>query len=273
LKARRGKFGRRESGGSAQSARGGKARVAQRGPHTAPSPAAVRGSGSGALRRSSAAGGAAAVKPGALVEGTVSANRAGYGFLRVEGFKDSVFLPPPQMRGVMHGDRVRVKVARDASDRWSGVVDQVLERGVSAFLGTVEVQGRSASVSAADRRLQLRCVVAPQDLHGARGGDWVIAKVTRHAGSASAAEAVVVKRLDPCRPVELATESAIARFDLPYEFPSAARAGDRIVAIGAQPVKDLNGYMAVIAKHKPGTPVEVTLVRNGVKKKIKVVPE
>ncbi|HSY04488.1 MAG TPA: ribonuclease R [Steroidobacteraceae bacterium] len=162
------------------------------------------------------------MKPGALVEGTVSANRAGYGFLRVEGFKDSVFLPPPQMRGVMHGDRVRVKVARDASDRWSGVVDQVLERGVSAFLGTVEVQGRSASVSAADRRLQLRCVVAPQDLHGARSGDWVIAKVTRHAGSASAAEAVVVKRLDPCRPVELATESAIARFDLPYEFPSAA---------------------------------------------------
>ena len=153
----------------------------------------------------------------------MSANRAGYGFLRVEGFKDSVFLPPPQMRGVMHGDRVRVKVARDATDRWSGVVDQVLERGVHAFLGTVEVAGRSAWVSAADRRLQLRCVVAPQDLNGARSGDWVIARVTQHAGSASAAaQAVIVKRLDPCRPVELATESAIARFDLPYEFPAAA---------------------------------------------------
>jgi ribonuclease R len=162
------------------------------------------------------------VKPGALVEGTVSANRAGYGFLRVEGFKDSVFLPPPQMRGVMHGDRVRVKVARDATDRWSGVVDQVLERGVHAFLGTVEVSGRSAWVSAADRRLQLRCAVAPQDLNGARSGDWVIARVTQHAGSASAAQAVIVKRLDPCRPVELATESAIARFDLPYEFAAAA---------------------------------------------------
>jgi len=162
------------------------------------------------------------VKPGALVEGTVSANRAGYGFLRVEGFKDSVFLAPPQMRGVMHGDRVRVKVARDATDRWSGVVDEVLERGVHAFLGTVEVAGRSAWVSAADRRLQLRCVVAPQDLNGARSGDWVIARVTQHAGSASAAQAVIVKRLDPCRPVELATESAIARFDLPYEFAAAA---------------------------------------------------
>jgi len=157
-----------------------------------------------------------------VVEGTVSANRAGYGFLRVEGFKESVFLPPPEMRGVMHGDRLRVKVSRDASDRWSGAVQQVLERGVSAFLGTVEVQGRSAWVNAADRRLQLRCAVAPQDLHGAHNGDWVIARITRHAGSASSAQAVIGKRLDPDRPVELATESAIARFDLPHEFPATA---------------------------------------------------
>jgi len=156
------------------------------------------------------------------VEGTVSANRAGYGFLRVEGFRESVFLPPPEMRGVMHGDRLRVKVARDASDRWSGTVEQVLERGVSTFLGTVEVVGRSAWVNAADRRLQLRTQVPPQKLNGARNGDWVIARITRHAGSASAAEAVIEKRLDPDRPVELATESAIARFDLPHEFPAAA---------------------------------------------------
>jgi len=152
----------------------------------------------------------------------VSANRAGYGFLRVEGLKDSVFLPPPEMRGVMHGDRLRVRVTRDSSGRWSGVLEQVLERGVSSFLGTVEVQGRGAWVNAADRRLQLRCAVAPADLHGAQAGDWVIARITRHAGSASVAQAAIVKRLDPDRPVELGTESAIARFDLPHEFPAAA---------------------------------------------------
>jgi ribonuclease R len=162
------------------------------------------------------------VQPGSVVEGTVSANRAGYGFVRVAGFKESVFLPPPEMRGVMHGDRVRVKVARDATDRWSGVLQQVLERGVTAFLGTVEISGRSAWVNAADRRLQLRCVVAPADLGGARAGDWVIAKIMRHAGAASAATAMITRRLDPDRPVELATESAIARFDLPHEFPAVA---------------------------------------------------
>jgi ribonuclease R len=162
------------------------------------------------------------VKPGSIVEGTVSAHRAGYGFVRVEGFKDSVFLPPPQMRGVMHGDRLRVRVSRDATARWSGSVEQVLERGVTAFLGTVQFEGRSAWVSAADRRLQLRCAVGHADLHGARDGDWVIARITRHAGAASHAHGVIEKRLDPDRPVELATESAIARYDLPHEFPGGA---------------------------------------------------
>jgi ribonuclease R len=163
-------------------------------------------------------------RPGSTVEGTVSANRAGYGFLRVEGMKDSVFISPPEMRGVMHGDRLRVRLSRDASDRWSGSVEQVVERSVSAFLGTVEIAGRSGWVNAADRRLQLHCSLAHGDLNGVRTGDWVIARITKHATETAPAQARIEKRLDPDRPVELATESAIARFDLPHEFsPNALR--------------------------------------------------
>ena len=163
-----------------------------------------------------------AARRGSVVEGVVSANRAGYGFLRVDGMKESVFIPPGEMRGVMHGDRLKVKLDQDSTDRWLGSVERIVSRGVNAFLATVELQGRQAWVNAADRRLQLHCAVSHGDLHGARSGDWVIARITRHANSVSPAEAVIVKRLDPDRPVELATESAIARFDLPHEFSSAA---------------------------------------------------
>jgi ribonuclease R len=159
---------------------------------------------------------------GSLVEGVVSANRAGYGFLRVDGMKDSVFIPPKEMNGVMHGDRLKVKLAQDSSDRWLGTVEQVVSRGVKEFLGTVDVQGRTAWVNAADRRLQLHCAVSYGDLNGAKSRDWVIARITKHANSIAPAQAVVVKRLDPDRPVELATESAVARYDLPHEFSSAA---------------------------------------------------
>ena len=158
----------------------------------------------------------------AIVEGVVSANRGGFGFVRVAGRSEDVFLPPREMRGLMHGDRVRVRINRDASNRWSGEVREVLDRGVTSFLGIVEQEGRSLWVSAADRRLQLRCTVAPADLAGAKKGDWVIARIRRYATSTAPAHAVIEKLLDPAHAVELGTETAVARFNLPHEFPAAA---------------------------------------------------
>ena len=136
--------------------------------------------------------------------------------------KDNVFLSPPEMRGVMHGDRVRISVSRDDRGRFSGEVKEVVSRGVTAFLGAIEIQGRAAWVTAIDRRMSLRAAVSPDSLNGARNGDWVIARIVRHAGSASVAEARIEKRLDPDRPVELATDVAVAKFELPHEFPAAA---------------------------------------------------
>jgi ribonuclease R len=246
LSARRTKFGRpdHKAGGqthnkkkvhspgqSGDSAKAGSARPHRKG-HSASAPA-TRGSGHQATRTAIRGGGSAktdatqntiGARPGSTVEGTVSANRAGYGFLRVDGLKDSVFIPPGEMRGVMHGDKLRVRLARDASNRWLGEVEKVVERGVNAFLGTVEVQGRSAWVTATDRRLQLNCTLNLNELNGARSGDWVIARITRHATDTSPPQARIEKRLDPDRPVDLATEAAIARFDLPHEFsPEALR--------------------------------------------------
>jgi len=213
LTPRRGKFGRRDRAPAAQ-------------PKRAPSRTQKTPAGHAGKRSKISL-------DGQIVEGTVTANRGGFGFLRVPGQTEDVFLPPSQMRGLLHGDRVRVGVSSDGSGRWTGEVQAVLDRGVTAFLGTVEQEGRGAWVSAADRRLQLRCSVAPADLAGARNGDWVIARIRRYASSTAPAQAVIEKRLDPVRPVELGTEAAIARFDLPHEFtPAALREaheyGDRV---------------------------------------------
>jgi ribonuclease R len=192
-------------------------------------------SAGGEPKREARGGTALKYRSGDSAEGIVSANRAGYGFVRIEGLKDSVFLPPGQMRGVMHGDRVRVRLAKDATNRWLGEVEAIVDRGVKAFLGTVEIQGRQAAIIAADRRLQLRCIASLNELEGARDGDWVIASIVRHASATSPPVARVARRLDPERPVEMATESAIARFDLPSDFPPAVTAeadayGDQVDA-------------------------------------------
>ncbi|MGH8256216.1 MAG: ribonuclease R family protein, partial [Steroidobacteraceae bacterium] len=163
-------------------------------------------------------------------EGTLSANRAGYGFVRTDALTESIFLPPREMRGLMHGDRVRVEVHGDEQGRYFGQVLAVLERGVEAFLGTIE-QGQGLIVRAADQRLGFACRVVGDGTAGGdsgatalrvRPGDWVIARMLRYPQDGELGEARIERLLDPERPVEMASEAAIARFGLPVEFPPEA---------------------------------------------------
>src|SRR5215469_7633031 len=157
LKSRRTRFGRRDRRATSETrgnrkSRGKTSQSGRGSPRAERSNTQSAGNGAGlGARSASHRRSSARLTSGGTAEGTVSAHRAGYGFVRVEGAKESVFLPPRQMRGLMHGDRVRVSLARDASDRWLGEVEEVLGRGVSAFLGTVEITGRQAWVNAADR--------------------------------------------------------------------------------------------------------------------------
>ncbi|HEY4880546.1 MAG TPA: ribonuclease R [Steroidobacteraceae bacterium] len=154
-------------------------------------------------------------------EGLLSANRNGYGFVRTEALAESVFLPPPEMKGLMHGDRVRIEVRSDGQGRYSGQVLGVVERGVQAFLGTLESASRGLTVRAADQRLALSCAVTENPLD-ARAGDWVIARVLKYPKDSQPGEARIEQRLDPERPVQMATEAAIARFGLPVDFTASA---------------------------------------------------
>ena len=156
------------------------------------------------------------------MEGVVSAHRSGFGFVKVEGQEDSVFLPPPEMTVLTSGDRVRVRVQRGRDGRLSGEMEKILSRGVTAFLGTVEAAGRTLFVHSVDRRLSLRCLVPSEKLAGARAGDWVIARITRYPDAKRTAMAEVLRKLDLERPREMATETAIARYSLPVEFGAAA---------------------------------------------------
>ncbi|MFI4914159.1 MAG: ribonuclease R [Steroidobacterales bacterium] len=155
-------------------------------------------------------------------EGIVSANRAGFGFVRTDAVAESVFLPPGQMQGLMHGDRVRIEIRGDGQGRFVGRVLEVLDRGVQAFLGTIERQGKGLSVRSADQRLALLCSLNEEGAPPVRPGDWVIARVLRYPQPGAEGQARVEQRLDPEKPVQLATEAAIARFGLPVEFPAMA---------------------------------------------------
>jgi ribonuclease R len=188
-----------------------------------------------------------------IAEGIVSPHRSGFGFARVAGLEASVFLPPREMSGLVQGDRVSLELHKDDQDRWVGTVTGIIERGLAAYLGVVERQGKDLWVRAADRRLGLLCRLgnaAAGTSQPAQPGDWVIADIHRYPNAAEPGEARVRTVLDPERPVQLATEAAIARYGLATEFSAetlreAARWGTAVDPAESAKRIDLRGLPLV----------------------------
>ncbi|WCF13246.1 hypothetical protein N4G58_04860 [Edwardsiella piscicida] len=70
------------------------------------------------------------------VEGVVKGTDKGFGFLEVDAQK-SYFIPPPQMKKVMHGDRVRAAVQVD-KEREIAEPEELLEPFLTRFVGRIQ---------------------------------------------------------------------------------------------------------------------------------------
>ncbi len=94
----------------------------------------------------------------------------------------------------------------------------MLARGVSAFLATVE--GRAGRTTCIRSIAGWRCAARCPRMTSARRARRRLGHRAHHPlpGCAARRHGRVERRLDPDRPLELASESAIARYSLPIEF-------------------------------------------------------
>ena len=157
-----------------------------------------------------------------LVTGKVHAHPDGYGFLLPED-KDAedVYLSRREMRRVMHGDKVMVRLDRKLRGGTEAHIVQVLERGQKRLLGTYsEIDGKAYLIPMDPRvggAIPLKQRVARPDQ-----GKVVAAEISRYGTAMSPPEAVVVKIMgDPDDP-EVQAQSIIFRFGLSASFPPEA---------------------------------------------------
>ncbi len=157
-----------------------------------------------------------------LVPGTVIANPEGFGFLRPEsGVGDDLFLPPFEMRKVMHGDRVLGSVTGvDRRGRREGVIVEVLERRVTRLIGRFALESGISFVVPDDRRIQ-RNVQVPSDARlDARDGQLVVCEIVTPPDSHRPPIGRVLAVLGDRLTASIAVEAAIHGHDIPHEFPA-----------------------------------------------------
>ncbi len=113
-------------------------------------------------------------------EGVVKGTEKGFGFLEVDANK-SYFIPPPQMKKVMHGDRISAVIHTD-KDRESAEPETLIEPFLTRFVGRVQKKDDRLSIVPDHPLLRdaIQCRAARDVPHDFQNGDWAVAEMRRH---------------------------------------------------------------------------------------------
>lgn len=154
-----------------------------------------------------------------LLRGRVQAHPDGFGFLIPEDKNaEDVYLNRREMRRVMHGDQVMVRIDRKQRGDSEAHIVQVIERGQKRLLGTYEeFDGKGFLVPMDTRIAAIALERAPVKLEK---GKVIAAEITRFGTAMSPPQATVVNVMgDPDDP-EVQAQSIIFRFGLTTGFPA-----------------------------------------------------
>jgi ribonuclease R len=158
-----------------------------------------------------------------LVTGAVQGHRDGFGFLRPDDGSDDLFLPPGQMREVMHGDRVAARVTGvDGRGRKEGAVVEVIERRTKQVAGRFHVETGIGFVVPDNRRIAHRVAIPAKDRGSAKDGNLVVAELLQPPSRHAEAIGRITRVLPEGGGVAAtAVDLAVASHQLPHEFSAA----------------------------------------------------
>lgn len=159
-----------------------------------------------------------------VVRGRVEAHPDGHGFVVPDDGSDDLYLPPAEMRQLMHGDTVLARAAGyDRRGRREARVVEVVARGRTRVVGRLHVERGVAFVVPADRRIQHDILIEPGHLLGARPGEIVNAELDVQPGWNVQPIGRVVEVLGAHEDPGMEIEIALRKHDLPFEFSAEAR--------------------------------------------------
>jgi ribonuclease R len=158
-----------------------------------------------------------------LIVGTVSGHRDGHGVLHPDDRSAPIVLPYRQMREVMHGDRITVRISgTDQRGRPEGTVVEVLERGTQEIVGRLYDESGICFVVPDNPRIAHRVLVPGEHLGAAHAGQIVLVKLIEQPTRNAQPLGHVVRVLGEHAAPGMETEIAIHSHGLPFEFPPAA---------------------------------------------------
>ena len=162
------------------------------------------------------------------IEGTVQGHRDGHGFVVRDDGEPDIYLPPNEMRAVLHKDRVRVRTVRmDRRGRPEGRVVEIVQRPDQPIIGRLLHEGGLWLVAPEDKRYGQDVLIPKGALGQAKAGQVVVTELTEppalYGQPVGRVREVLGEVDDPGMEIEI----AVRKYSVPHEFSEACIAQSR----------------------------------------------
>ncbi|RMW95082.1 ribonuclease R [Allofranklinella schreckenbergeri] len=173
------------------------------------------------------------------IVGTVQGRREGHGFITPDDGSDDVYLPPEEMRQLVHRDRVLARIVRlDRKGRPEGRVLEILERPTRTIVGRLLREHGVWLVAPEDRRYGQDVLIPDAALAQAQEGQVVVAELTQPPSLHVQPVGRIAEVLGDADDAGMEIEIAVRKYEVPHVFsdacqkaaaklPATVRAADR----------------------------------------------
>lgn len=153
-----------------------------------------------------------------LVKGVLEITRSGMGYVIVEGREKDLLVRPHDFNRGMNGDTVRVKIKDTHGTRMEGVIEEIVERKQTEFIGNIQVNENFAFFSPDSQKPLPDFYINIKNLNGAKDKDRVVVRFLNWENGARKPEGEVVSVLQAKDADDLAMKEIIIQNGFSLEF-------------------------------------------------------
>ena len=203
--------------------------------------------------------------------GKFMGTQKGFGFVRVEGEDEDIFISSHRTRGAIDGDTVQVALNRNQrGKRREGAVTAILERGVDILVGTYSKSKSFGFVVPDNQKFGKDIYIAKSDSKGAVTGHKVVVEITDYGNSGKNPEGRIIEIIGHVNDPGVDILSVIKAYGLPEEYPDDVMAqaeaiGDEVKDEEKAGRTDLRGLMTVTIDGEDAKDLDdaITLTKEG----------
>ena len=175
------------------------------------------------------------------VEGVVQGHRDGHGFVARDDGAPDIYLPPNEMRAVLHKDRVKVRIVRsDRKGRPEGRVVEILERSRQPIIGRLLQESGVWLVAPEDKRYGQDVLIPKGATSVAKPGQVVVVELVEPPALFGQPVGRIKEVLGEVDDPGMEIEIAVRKYSVPHEFSQACLAMARTLPDAVRPVAHAN---------------------------------